>query len=261
MRAIAASIVQSGEEETMIIAAQMWIFSRLPELDAQTIGLLRGLAECGYESIEALAGRAPHDLATLQATLIKCGAVHLVPSGMEPLEPLLDFLYAVGARHVCSSGPLQWNARTAEDYVQTAAYLNARGQQLREHGIGLHYHNHEFEFDRVDGDRTAMDILLEELDPAAVTLCFDAGWAERAGQNAARFLAEHAALVQFLHLRDFRGLQSVPLGQGDIDLAAQIALLPSLPTLEYLVVEQDPSATPLNDMQASRRYLRDTFGL
>ncbi len=113
----------------------------------------------------------------------------------------------------------------------------------------------------MDGEQTAMDLLLLELDPEAVTLCFDAGWAERAGQNAAEFLANYGQRVHFLHLRDFHGAQSVPLGQGDIDLAAQIALLPHLPNLEYLVVEQDPSADPLADMQASRRYLRDTFGL
>ncbi len=239
----------------------MWIFSRLPDLDAQVVDLLRGLSECGYESIETLAGKAPHDPATLQAAPIMCGAVHLVPSGLAPLEPLRNFLNAVGARHLCSSGPLQWNARTAEDYRRTAVTLNARGRELREHGIGLHYHNHEFEFEKVDGDRTGMDILLRELDPTAVTLCFDAGWAERAGQDAADFLVEHGARIRFLHLRDFKGAQSVPLGQGDIDIASQIALLPTLPNLEYLVVEQDPSATPLNDMWASRRYLRDTYGL
>ena len=245
----------------MIIAAQLYIFTRMPDLDERIVGLLRGLAEVGYESVEAIADKAPHDLPTLQAAGIAYGAAHLTPPGLEPLEPRLDFLQKVGARHVCSSGPLQWNARTADDYRRTAAFLNAKGQRLREHGIGLHYHNHEFEFAPVEGERTAMDLLLAELDPDAVTLCFDAGWAERAGQNAGEFLSEHGESIRFLHLRDFRGAQSVPLGQGDIDLAAQIALLPHLPHLEYLVIEQDPSADPLADMQASRHYLRDTFGL
>ena len=245
----------------MIIAAQLYIFNKLSDLDAQISGLLRGLAAAGYESVEGMMGKAPHDAATLQAAGIAYGVTHLTPQNLEPLEPLLDFLQKVSARHVCSSGPLQWNARTADDYRRTAAFLNAKGQRLREHGIRLHYHNHEFEFAKVNGEQTAIDLLLAELDPDAVTLCFDAGWAERAGQSAAEFLAQHGQRVHFLHLRDFRGTQSVPLGQGDIDLAAQIALLPHLPNLEYLVVEQDPSADPLADMQASRRYLRDNFGL
>lgn len=245
----------------MIIAAQMWIFSEMADLDAQIVGLLRGLAEAGYEAVEGMMGKAPRDFATLQTAGMAYGATHLTPQNLEPLEPQIAFLNAVGARHVCSSGPLQWNARTAADYRQTAAFLNDKGQRLCEHGIRLHYHNHEFEFAKVEGEQTAMDLLLAELDLEAVTLCFDAGWAERAGQNAAEFLAQHSQRVRFLHLRDFRGAQSVPLGQGDIDLAAQIALLPHLPNLEYPVVEQDPSADPLADMQASRRYLRDTFGL
>ena len=167
----------------------------------------------------------------------------------------------MGARHICCSGPLQWNARTADDYRRTAAFLNAKGQRLREHGIQLHYHNHDFEFEKVEGEQTAMDLLLTKLDPNAVTLCFDAGWTERAGESAIEFLHRHSTRVVILHRRDFRGAQSVPLGKGDLDLAAQVALLPSLPNLEYLVVEQDPSAAPLADLEESRTYLRNTFGL
>ena len=245
----------------MIIAAQLYICNKMPDLDARIGGLLRGLKEAGYEAVEAMAGKAPHDKETLQTANIAYAAAHLTPPGLEPLAPLIEFLKEVDARHVCTSGPLQWNARTAGDYRQTADFLNAKGQQLREHGIHLHYHNHEFEFDRVDGEQTAMNLLLAALDPNAVTLCFDAGWAERAGQNAAAFMTEHGERIQFLHLRDFSGAQSVPLGQGDIDIAAQIALLPHLSNLQYLVVEQDPAPDPLADMQASRRCLRETFGL
>ena len=245
----------------MLLAAQLWIFSETPDWDAQAADALRGLAAAGYEAVEGLYGKAPHDRETIREAGIAYGAAHLTPQNLEPLEPLLAFLTAMGANHVCSSGPLQWHGRTADDYRKTAEFLNETGRRLREEGIRLHYHNHEFEFEKVDGKRTGMDLLLAELDPNLVTLCFDAGWAERAGQNAADFLREHAARIEFLHLRDFRGPQSVPLGQGEIDLEAQIALLPILSNLKYLVVEQDPSENPLEDMQTSRRYLRETFGL
>ena len=245
----------------MRIAAQLWIFSQTQNWDAQAVGLLRSMAEAGYESVEGLYGKAPYKGESLRDAGIAYGAAHLTPPGLKTLEPLLDFLHAMDARHVCSSGPLQWHERTGDDYRKTAEFLNETGRRLREREIRLHYHNHEFEFEKVDGERTAMDLLLTVLDPDCVTLCFDAGWAERAGQNAADFLREHGDRVEFLHLRDFRGAQSVPLGQGDLNLAAQIALLPSLPNLKYLVVEQDPSENPPEDMRISRRYLRDTFGL
>ena len=245
----------------MILAAQLWIFSQAADWDAQAENSLRQLAEAGYESVEGLYGKPPMSPDILQAAGIAYGAAHLTPQNLEPLEPLRDFLLAMGAGHVCSSGPLQWSERTADDYRKTAAFLNETGRALRSQGIRLHYHNHEFEFERVDGDRTAMALLLAELDPNFVTLCFDAGWAERAGQNAADFLREYAARIGVLHLRDFHGPQSVPLGRGEMDLAAQIALLPRLPNLQYLAVEQDPSDSPTEDMQVSRRYLRNAFGL
>lgn len=245
----------------MVITAQLWIFTQTDDWEIQCPDLLRGLAEAGYAAVEGMFGQAPRDRETRQAAGIAYGAAHLLPSNLEALEPLTDFLHAMDARHVCCSGPLQWHERTADDYRRTAAFLNEKGRRLRQQEIRLHYHNHEFEFEKVEGEQIAMDLLLSELDPDFVTLCFDAGWAQRAGQNAAAFLREHGPRIAFLHLRDFRVAQSVPLGQGEIDLPAQIALLPHLPNLEFLVVEQDPSPNPLADMQASRRYLRDTFGL
>ena len=245
----------------MVVAAQLWIFTQTSDWAERSPDLLRELAEAGYDSVEAMFGQAPQDRETMQAAGIAYGAAHLLPPNIEELEPLTDFLQSMNARHVCCSGPLRWNERTADDYRRTAAFLNEKGRRLREQGIRLHYHNHEFEFEKVTGEQTAMDLLLTEFNPNSVTLCFDAGWAQRAGQDAATFLREHGPRVGVLHLRDFRGTQSVPLGQGEINLPSQIALLPHLPNLAYAAIEQDPSPNPLADMQASRRHLRNAFGL
>ena len=181
----------------MLVAAQLWIFTQVADWEAECAETLRGLATAGYAAVEGMVGKAPAEPGTLQFAGIAYGAAHLTPPQFEPLEPLLDFLNRMGARHVCSSGPLEWNSRTADDYRRTAAFLNGKGRRLREQGIRLHYHNHEFEFEKTDGERTAMDLLLAELDLDVVTLCFDAGWAERAGQNAAEFLRDHAARIAF----------------------------------------------------------------
>ena len=87
------------------------------------------------------------------------------------------------ARHVCCSGPLQWHGRT------DSRRLSADGgvSQRERHGACV---NREFacitttmnlSLRKWHGERTAMDLLLSELDSNVVTLCFDAGWAQRAG--------------------------------------------------------------------------------
>ncbi|MCK7482190.1 MAG: hypothetical protein M0C28_37330 [Candidatus Moduliflexus flocculans] len=48
----------------------------------------------------------------------------------------------------------------------------------------------------------------------------DCGWAYRAGVDLAAFFTAHRARIAGLHLRDFKGEQQVPLGQGEVELGA-----------------------------------------
>ena len=57
------------------------------------------------------------------------------------------------------------------------------GKQFRDEGIHLHYHNHDFEFLKVDGNKTGMDILMEGLDFRVVDLCVDVAWVMRGGDD------------------------------------------------------------------------------
>jgi sugar phosphate isomerase/epimerase len=75
-------------------------------------------------------------------------------------------------------------------------------------------------------------------------------------------MQDHAAQIGLLHLRDFKDGFSCALGRGDVDLAAQIKLLPSLRKLRGVIIEQDPdTANPLTNMMSSRQWLQQNFNL
>ena len=97
--------------------------------------------------------------------------------------------------------------------------------------------------------QTGFEILCQHFDPEAVSLCADLGWIYRAGVDPVTFLKQYAPQIGYVHLRDFQGSESVPLGKGDIDIASQIAYLPQLPNLRYVAIEQDPTtSTSIQDM-------------
>ncbi len=241
----------------MFIAAQLYIFSRLPDQEGRIDGILEALAGAGYQAVEGMLKLPPQEPGVLERHGLRYLAPHLTPGDLKQLDKVSAFCRRMGATHVCSSGLLDWNSRGADDYRRSASALNELGRKLRGEGIQLLYHNHEFEFERVEGRRTGMDLLLELLDFSSVRLCLDLGWLCVAGADPARFLREHGGKVGFVHLRDFKAKESVPLGRGDIDLRNIMAGLRELPRLEALVVEQDPtSADPLGDMIESRRYIR-----
>jgi sugar phosphate isomerase/epimerase len=236
------------------VAAQLYIFSQLRDLEIQTPELLNGLAEAGYDAVEGMYGKPPYTPAEMLASGLRYYAPHLTPP---QITASVAFAQTMHATDICTSGPLAWNNRTPSDWQETATALNAHGEILRAQDIHLHYHNHDFEF--VD---ETFEAFIAQLDTDAVSLCFDAGWAALAGHDPVAFLERHAARIGVLHLRDFAGSVSTALGEGELDIAPVIAQIPNLPNLRMLVVEHDPTDNnPLGAMVRSRHYLRDTFGL
>lgn len=245
----------------MNLAVQLYAFSK-EVIETDLPRVLAELKAVGYDAVEGFPGPFRDYRAELDRLGMRFAAPHVSPAALAEPARLLDYLKTMGSVDVCSSGPIDWNGRSYDDFCATCEFLNSRGRMLRAAGIHLHYHNHEFEFLPVRGSMTAMDLLLQNLDAGAVDLCFDAGWAWRAGVDPAAFLRAHGARVSYVHLRDFAGTVSVALGQGGLALPEVMAAARELPALRWLVVEQDPvSAQPVRDLATSRRYLRETAGL
>jgi sugar phosphate isomerase/epimerase len=244
------------------LGAQLYIFRDKLDLDRDLATILDSLSRDGYGAVEGSPGHLTRYKAELEKRSLLYAAPHVVLSDLNDLSTIVEYSQAMGSHDVCSSGLLQWNERSPAGYRDSAHALNERGKRLRESGIHLHYHNHDFEFAPVDGPNTGMDILLNELDFNAVDLCLDVGWVWRAGLDPADWMQQHRERIGYLHLRDFVGQESVVLGQGSIDLKRIIEGISTLPDCRWIVVEQDPtSPDPLRSMSESRAYLREQFRL
>ena len=238
------------------IAAQLYIFRDRYDLHRDLDGILQSLADAGYGAVEGFDGQ-PADPSLLDRHGLEFVGPHLVLSALASPDTIVADTLRLGGRNVISSGLVQWNERSADDYWAAADALNTAGRYLREHGLFLHYHNHDFEFEVVSEGRTGFDLLLNELDSEVVTLCVDTGWVWLAGHDPAEFLRQQRDKIGMVHLRDWQGGRSVALGSGEMDLGPIIAELPHLPHLRWVVVEQDPdSEDPARDMRDSRAFLR-----
>lgn len=243
------------------VGAQMYIFRDKFDLDRDLHTILDSLAHAGYGAVEGSPGHNTRYKHELEQRGMRYAAPHVVLADLLELSDIIEYSQAMDGYDVCSSGLLQWNERSAADYRQSARALNERGHRLRSAGIHLHYHNHDFEFAAVDGSKTGMDILLEELDFNVVDLCLDVGWVWRAGLDPVAWMQEHRDRIGYLHLRDFAGEESVALGQGSMDLEPILATIDTLPNVRWIVVEQDPtSPDPRRSMSESRAYLSEHLG-
>jgi sugar phosphate isomerase/epimerase len=247
----------------LVVGAQLIIFSKTYNMEHDIDVVLDSLQMAGYAAIEGSIKDPVALKRKLDAHGMKHAAQHtIVRPLLENPQGIIDYLNATGASDVCNSGFLDWKHSSIEEVRSSIKLLNEAGRKLAAAGIKLHYHNHDFEFSiKYDGKRI-IDILLEELDPAACDLCVDVAWVMRSGDDPASFLKKNAARIGYLHVKDWDGAKWVELGKGKVDFKSILPVLPALTKVKWIMVEQDlPDGDPMQNMANSRKYLKEVWGL
>ena len=242
------------------IGLQTILFGR--DTDTESATFLDRLQEIGYTALES----NPSDPAGFKARLEERGmdhaGLHFSAPGLRDIDTHIETLKILGAKDICNSGPIDWNDRSAENWRKTIDLLNTTGLKLRDAGCALHYHNHDLEWNPIEGEDKLrpIDMLLDRLDFDLVDFCIDVAWVTKAGDDPAAFLRRHADKISYLHLKDYDDHGWCPLGQGVVDLRAVEECLAELPRVRWCVVEQDqPRDDPYADARTSREYLENEY--
>jgi len=110
---------------------------------------------------------------------------------------------------------------STEGVLRYADRLNALAKAAATHGLRVGYHNHEWEWTRLDDGRYGYDALWDALDPSVVAEV-DLYWAQTAGQVPAEVVARLGERVRLVHVKDgpaVRGEPQVAAGRGTVALA------------------------------------------
>lgn len=145
-----------------------------------------------------------------------------------------------------------------------AADFNAAGKAMAERGLKFFYHNHGYEF-HPWGDRTLMDLVMQETDPKLVTFEMDVLWTVFPGQDPAAWLRRYPGRWELMHLKDLRkGVQGDLSGKTDVrnDVAlgsGQVVFPTLLKTAQETGVKwyfiEDESPTVREQLPQSLRFL------
>ncbi len=139
---------------------------------------------------------------------------------------------------------------------------------MKQHGIMFGYHNHNFEFDTVDGMIPYFDVFMAELDKNLVTMEIDLFWTTKAGQDPVEIIKKYPGRFELFHMKDMFtreapffttvGVQDfAPVGAGVIDFK-RILAVKDIAGMKYMVVEQDLSRenAPFSDIRTSLTNLQ-----
>ena len=269
------------------------LYSVKNALSEDFYGTLKAVRDMGYEYVEFAGyhGKTAEEIkAILDELGLKCVSVHQSIDfyDADP-EAAVKFLKTFGVKYnVIPWYPIE-KLYGSSEWADTVARFNKIAVLLKDNGMKLGYHNHDWEFTVVDG-KYIEEHILENVPDELIEPELDTCWVKYAGVSPVEMINKYKGRVTLVHLKDFtckqlaagpayaligtdgaeikskradNGFEFRPVGDGMQDFAPIIEACRACGT-ELVVVEQDaPSMglTELESVKRSREYLKNNFGI
>lgn len=238
------------------VGLQLYTVRSLMAQDVE--GTLRRVADIGYREVE-FAGYFDRSPARLREILDGAGLA--APSAHVDLDSLdedrapetLEAARTVGHDWLVIGWVPPEQRSTLDDYRRLADRLEAAGSRVNEAGLRFAYHNHEFEFEPIDG--TVPYEILAGTDPGLVALQLDLYWVRRGGSDALDWFRRHPGRFPSVHVKDMaEDGAMVDVGAGVIDWSDLLSHARSAGVRHYFV-EHDQPDDPLRSVRDSFEHL------
>ena len=261
------------------------VYSVRGDLEKNFFGTLRAVKEMGYAGVEfaGLYGNDPLQVkAFCEEIGLKALSAHVAfPEFMADLDGTVNTYATLGVPYIAIPWLNEERRPGHPGYPEFLEGMKAISTKLKEKGITLSYHNHDFEFEKLDG-KYLLDIMYEDLTPEQLQTQLDTCWVNVGGENPADYIKKYAGRIPTVHLKDFRGSKSenmygligvegseakaddnkfmlTPVGKGRQDFPAIVAAADEGGAKWYIVEQDEPSLglTPLECAKASIEYLHN----
>ena len=247
---------------------------------------LKAVKEMGYDGVEfaGLYGKSGKEVKEL------CEKYNLCPiSAHVPLDEMLrdpektfETYSQIGCSYVAvpyigvSDRPLNVN------YDKTVESIGRLGEIAQSMGLQLMYHNHDFEFVKLENNQYGYDDMFSRIPSDCLTAEMDVCWVKVAGEDPCSYLKKYSDRIPVVHFKDFVmpgskahnlynliGMEEVkneddesfsfrPIGYGAQNVPSLINALDGS-VCKWIIVEQDEpwkNMTRMESIKASIEYLK-----
>ncbi len=229
------------------------------QMKADFEGTLAHIAQIGYQEVE-FAGYFDHTPADVKAILDRHGlaapSTHIAFENDDQWKTALAAAKTIGHEYIVMPWIPQERRKTLDDWKNFAQVFNHAAQMAHDAGIQFAYHNHDFEFPKMEG-QVPYDVLLQNTDPKLVQLEIDLYWITKAGQDPLAYFARWPGRVPLVHVKDSAGPpehKMTDVGQGKIDWKRIFAKREQA-GIKHFFVEYDQAPQPFQDAAVSYKYL------
>ena len=252
-------------------------------------GTIKKVKEMGYDGVEfaGLFDKSPAEVKKI------CEDNGLVPISAhvsydeiaaDPEKVIGDYA-EIGCKYIALPYAVEERRPGAELFDETVEGIRSFAKIAKKHGITMLYHNHDFEFQKVDGVY-GLDLLYQTLTPDELQTELDTCWVNVGGEDPAKYVIKYSGRAPVVHLKDFvmngkgkpeklydligiddgaqeeedddDGFAFRPVGYGVQDMPAIFEACKQAGT-SWVVVEQDQpsmSKTPMESIKMSIDYIK-----
>ena len=195
----------------MALPVALQLYSVRGDMEKDMLGTLRAVKEMGYEGVEfaGLFGRVPADIrAMLDEIGLTAISAHVpfVEMMADPHKVFTDYK-TIGCEYAAIPYLGDANRPGGAEFDTTLENIRFLGGIAREHGITLLYHNHDFEFIKLDGVY-GLDVMYNTVPADLLKTQLDTCWVNVGGEDPAAYIRKYAGRVPVIHLKDFYGERS-----------------------------------------------------
>ena len=262
------------------------LYSIRDELEKDFSGGLRTIKEYGYDGVEfaGLYNYSPADLKKMLAEVgLKAVSAHVSYAEFQNDAEKVAADYAeIGCKYIAIPYLTEEDRPGSPNFKEVIKNIATYGEILNKHDMTLLYHNHDFEFIKIDGEY-GLDMLYREVPADLLQTEIDICWVKVAGENPSEYILKYVGRSPVVHLKDFylpgkkpdnmyelvgidgeepdnsrEGFEFRPVGKGMQNIPSILAAAEKAGA-KWVVVEQDsPSMdmTPMASAKASIEYLK-----
>ncbi len=219
--------------------------------------------EIGYKTVQ-LSGVGDFEGKDIKKILDKYGLIAVcthrpAQNYLENIEKEIEFHKAIDCK-IAGLGAMPGFNAEIETIMDFGEKFTPVCKKLKEQGITFAYHNHAFEFQKING-KYAFEEILKSIKSDNFKLILDVYWLSYAGINPAKFIKEYKDRIACIHFKDLKIKENKPcyaeIGQGNIDWDDVIAACEES-TAEFALVEQDTcEGDPFESLKISYDFLKE----
>ncbi|MFC7347379.1 sugar phosphate isomerase/epimerase family protein [Chryseobacterium zhengzhouense] len=173
-------------------------------------------------------------------------------------EQTLEDLNFIGATYaVCSYLPEP--ERTKEAYQKLPELLESAGKISKQNGVQLAYHNHDFEFLKMDDENNFYDFILKNTSSDLVKMELDLYWISKAGLDPLVYFEKYPNRFPLWHVKDMKAETKdfTEIGNGTVDFK-KIFEAREKAGLKHWFLEQDSSDKDIfESISMSTKYIKE----